>query len=247
MGPRGYPLHFLDRTLPTIEENLALDEALLVEVEDGRESPHLRVWELPFPAVVLGASGRLLRDVIVDACRRDGVPITRRSSGGGTVVVGPGALNFTVVLARDAAPGLEAVDFAQHYVLERLAATLRARGAAVDVLGSGDLAVDRRKVAGSAQRRLKHHFLVHATILYAFPLELIDRYTRPPERQPLYREGRPHSEFVTNLWMSRSGLVDALQTAWNVTPECPAIAVPEAAVRALTTAKFADPAWVARL
>ena len=238
---------FLDRTLTTIEEDLALDEALLVEAEEGRSWPLVRVWERPEPAVVLGASGRLLQDVVVEACRVDGVPIARRSSGGGTVVVGPGALNFAVVLPRGFAPGLDAVDRAQSFVLERLADALRERGVPVEVLGSGDLTVDRRKVSGSAQRRLREHFLVHATVLYDFPLEWISRYTRLPDRQPAYRESRSHDDFVANLDVSRSELVAALRTAWGVDPESAEPKVPSQLVAALVADKYGDHAWVGRL
>ena len=113
-----------------------------------------------------------------------------------------------------AAPGLGAVDVAQRFVLERIAAAVRALGPPVEVLGSGDLTLARRKVAGSAQRRLRHHFLVHATILYRFPLERIARYLGPPRREPSYRQGRPHEEFVANLDLPRAALVGAIRSAW---------------------------------
>ncbi len=240
-------MRFLDRTLPTIEEDLALDEALLIDVEEGRAGPLLRVWERPSPAIVLGASGRLLDDVIVETCRADRVPIARRSSGGGTVVVGPGALNFAVVLPRDFAPGLEAVDRAQSFVLEQLAGSLRARGVPVAVLGSGDLTIAGRKVSGSAQRRLKRHFLVHATILLDFPLDLIARYTRLPERQPDYREGRSHEDFVANLGVTRAELVAALRDAWGVDSDAIPPEIPAELVASLVASKFGDPAWLNRL
>src|SRR5207244_3435454 len=83
----------------------------------------------------------------------DGVAIARRASGGGTVVIGPGTLNVAVVLPAAAAPGLGAVDVAQAYVLGRIARALRGRGPAVELLGSGDLTLDRRKFAGSARPR----------------------------------------------------------------------------------------------
>src|SRR6185437_14246053 len=63
-GPRWkLMVDFLDLTLPTAEENLALDEALLLEAEAGRRGETLRLWEHPHPAVVLGAGCRLLDDV----------------------------------------------------------------------------------------------------------------------------------------------------------------------------------------
>ena len=56
-------MEFLDVTLPSLPENLALDEALLLEAEAGRGGEVLRLWEWPRPAVVLGAGGRIADDV----------------------------------------------------------------------------------------------------------------------------------------------------------------------------------------
>lgn len=241
-------MRYLDLTLPEIAENLALDEALLVAAEEREAGPILRVWEAPSPAVVLGASGRLRDDVLIEACRTDGVAIARRSSGGGTVVVGPGALNVTVVLAADTAPGLTAVDEAHRFVLDRLARAIRAQGPPVEVLGLGDLTLDLRKFSGSAQRRLRHHFLVHATILYNFPLPLVSRYTALPRRQPAYRDQRTHDDFLTNLPLSRENLLHAVSHAWLPQDQPPELMPPpEDLLRDLLAAKFADPTWIERL
>lgn len=241
-------MRFLDLTLPGIAENLALDEALLIEADGRGGGPVLRLWEPEGLAVILGASCRWREDVRVEACRGDGVAIARRSSGGGTVVVGPGALNVTVVLPEGAAPGLGAVDKAHAFVLDRIATALRARGPAVEVLGLGDLTLDRRKFSGSAQRRLRTHFFVHATILYDFPLERVAQYTTLPRRQPAYRAGRSHDDFLTNLGLPRADLVAAVRAAW-LDPYQPAepAAVPKELVKHLVATKFADPAWIERL
>lgn len=241
-------MRYLDLTLPDIASNLALDEALLVAAEEREAGPSLRTWESSTLAVVLGASGRLHEDVRVEACQDDGVDIARRASGGGTVVIGPGALNVSVVLPTDVAPGLTAVDVAQNYVLSRLAESIRAQGPAVEILGLGDLTLDLRKFSGSAQRRLRHHFLVHASILYDFPLHLVPRYTGLPRRQPSYRGQRTHEDFLTNLPLARQNLLDAITGAWLPAHRPPELmAPPEDLVRDLRAAKFADPAWVERL
>src|SRR5262245_11581272 len=164
---------YFEGALPGIAANLALDEALLIEADERQAGPALRIWEPDEPAVVLGASRRWRAEVKVETCRAEGVAIARRSSGGGTRVIGPGTLNMAVVLPAAAAPGLEAVDRAQTFVLARIAYAIRALGPPVELHGSGDLTLgrERRKFAGSAQRRLRTHFLVHATFLYGFPLE----------------------------------------------------------------------------
>src|SRR5271157_5434874 len=61
-------MSLLDLTLETVEANLALDEALLIEADEGRAGAVLRFWDYPRFAVVLGASRRLAGDVRVDAC-----------------------------------------------------------------------------------------------------------------------------------------------------------------------------------
>src|SRR5262245_19901766 len=88
----------LDLSLPTIEGNLALDEALLLEAEAGLGGEVLRFWESTRPAIVIGAGGKLADDVNEAACLADQVAIARRSSGGGTVLLGPGCLCFSLVL-----------------------------------------------------------------------------------------------------------------------------------------------------
>src|SRR5262249_23639942 len=136
----------------------------------------------------------------------------------------------------------------QRFVLERIAAAIRTEGPPVEVRGSGDLTLGLRKCAGSAQRRLRRHFLVHASILYRFPLEMIDRYTMLPARQPVYRQGRAHGQFVGNRERPGERLVAAVRAAW-LDPDAPTktAIVPKERMASLAAEKFADPAWIERL
>ena len=65
--------------------------------------------------------------------------------------------------------------------------------------GTSDLALNDRKFSGNAQQRKRTHLLHHGTLLYAFATEPLARYLKPPPRQPAYRAGRSHADFVTNL------------------------------------------------
>jgi lipoate-protein ligase A len=241
-------MRYCEETLSTVEEDLALDEALLIQADAGEGSSTLRLWEPRGYAVVLGASRRLREDVRVENCEADGVPVARRSSGGGTVVIGPGTINATVVLRDDAAPGLEAVDTAQRFVLDRFAASLRAAvDPGIEVLGLGDFAVAGRKFAGSAQRRLKRWFLVHLTILHDFPLDRISRYLGQPGRAPGYRRGRSHEDFLMNLGAGRKIVLDSLRRAWMPPSwDAPTASAPRELVRDLVRAKYSNRAWIER-
>ncbi|MDH5639889.1 MAG: hypothetical protein OEY28_01240, partial [Nitrospira sp.] len=74
-------LRLLDLTLPTPAENLALDEALLDELDEHEGDPVLRFWESDRLFVVLGATCRAVHDVHLAACEQDGIPVLRRASG----------------------------------------------------------------------------------------------------------------------------------------------------------------------
>ncbi|MGO9470573.1 MAG: biotin/lipoate A/B protein ligase family protein [Isosphaeraceae bacterium] len=236
-----------DLTCSRVEEDLALDEALLIEADGSNGPAVLRFWEPRHNAVVLGASRTIRDDVLVEACRVDGVPVLRRSSGGGTVVVGPGVLNVAFVLPETRAPGLWAVDAAHRYVLERLAESMARAGQPVTIEGSGDLVKGGRKCGGSAQRRLKHWFMVHCSILYQMPVERIARYLALPDRQPAYRERRSHQDFMSNLPLPRRTLVEAIRATWSPgSVPCPPPPRALALVPDLVSEKFGNRGWIER-
>jgi lipoate-protein ligase A len=235
-------MRWLDVTLATAEENLALDEALLLEAEAGRGGEVLRLWEWPTSAVVLGSGCKLADDVDDDACRADGVPILRRSSGGGTVLLGQGCLCFSLVLSFTRSPELTDIRPSYRVILVRVAEALGMPE--VEQAGISDLAIAGRKFSGNAQQRKRHHLLHHGTILYAFDLARVGRYLRPPPRQPEYRAGREHEAFIRNLEIARQRLVAGLRQAWDAGEElheCPA-----AEVQRLVAEKYATEAWSRR-
>lgn len=234
-------MRLLDLTLPNPADNLALDEALLVAAEEADAGEVLRLWELPSPAVVVGAGGSVAIDVNTAACEADGVPILRRSSGGGTVVLGPGCLCFSLVLAYDRAPGLNEIPASNRYVLGRARNALRAIAPGASLEGTNDLAAGGVKFSGNAQQRKRRHFLHHGTLLCGFDLALIPKYLNAPERQPDYRRERPHSEFVTNLPATVTEVKRALISEWR--PDGEYDPVPWETVRALVAEKYSRDDW----
>jgi lipoate-protein ligase A len=208
-------MHFLDLTLPSPAENLALDEALLESAVAGEGGAVLRVWESPAPFVVLGLGGRAADDVDAAACAADGVPVLRRASGGGTVLQGPGCLSYALVLPVAAEPALASIAGTNTYVLTRVAAALAAFAPGVAPQGTSDLAVAGRKVSGNAQRRKKAWVLFHGTLLYGFDAGRAARYLTLPPRRPAYRADRAHADFLANLPASAQALKAALRMAWS--------------------------------
>lgn len=208
-------LRLCDATLASPTENLDFDLALVRAVQADPAAATLRVWEAAQHAVIVGRSNDIEQEVDVAACQADGVPIVRRPSGGGAVVIGPGCLCFSLALpipGHHAELGISGITRA---VMQHLAASLAVPHEDVQVQGISDLVLRNRKFSGNSQRWLRTAFLHHGTILYEFDLERLERYLNQPSRQPEYRQGRPHREFVTNLTRPRESLIRSLAGTWN--------------------------------
>ena len=232
----------LDLTLPSAAENLALDEALLDEAEAALAPDEtLRLWEPHTPMVVVGRSSRIDVEVHVDACRELGIPVLRRPSGGAAVVAGPGCLMYSLVLSYKLRPHLRAVSAAHRCILDAMATALAPFVPGVRPCGTSDLAIGELKFSGNSARSRREHLLYHGTLLYDFPLWLIDRCLAMPPRMPAYRGDRPHGRFVTNLPLPAATIRQALLAAWDVRQH--RAHWPEQRTASLVAEKYSRPEW----
>jgi len=237
-------MHFLDLTLSSAAENLALDEALLLSAESTGGPELLRLWEWQAPAVVLGSGSRLLEDVDEPTCRLDQVPILRRASGGGTVLLGSGCLCFSLVLAYERSFALGSIRSSYEFVLGRIRHALLDLVPACELAGTSDLAFGGRKFSGNSQQRKQKYLLHHGTLLYRFDLAQVSRYLHLPSRLPAYRDSREHATFLTNLAVDGHDLKDRLRGAWDI--DGTKSALPLDLVCDLVASKYGMEEWTRR-
>jgi lipoate---protein ligase len=239
-------MELLDLTLPSPAENLACDEVLLDWCEAGDGGEILRFWEPREHFVVVGYANQVAREVNVAACEARGIPVLRRCSGGGTVVQGPGCLNYTLVLRITADGPLHNIGVANQFIMRQnraAIATLNPQPSTLNVAirGHTDLATGERKFSGNSQRRRKHFLLFHGTFLLNFDLALVSELLPMPSRQPEYREHRPHTEFLTNLNVPANEVKAVLQQAWKAGE--PLKNPPLEKITALAQEKYATREW----
>jgi len=193
-----------DISLDDPAQNVALDDILLARAEREGGAGFLRFWEAPRPFIVLGRISQAEDDLWLERVRQDLIPVIRRSSGGGTVIQGPGCLNYTLIMAKDSDPEYADLNRSYRRILGRLLEGIACYYPAVDFRPLSDMVLlsasqEERKFSGCAQRRGRHYFLHHGTLLYAFDLALMERYLRMPFQMPVYRRERAHREFVANI------------------------------------------------
>lgn len=239
-------MKYIDLTLSTPAENLACDEALLDWCEEDEGPELLRFWEPQQSFVVIGYANRAAVEVNLAACRELAVPVHRRASGGGTVLQGPGCLNYSLVLKIQPDGPLHSIPATNAFILDRHRRALETLlGPGVQRQGSTDLTTGGLKFSGNAQRRRRHHLLFHGTFLLQFDLALMEKVLRLPSKQPAYRRGRSHGEFLTHLPMTAADLKGAMRQAWNADEWLEAW--PGERVKQLVAAHYGREEWNFRL
>jgi len=235
-------MHFLDLTLEAPEENLALDEALLDLCEVGEIGDTLRFWDPKRYFIVVGYANTVQTEVNLTACSQDGVPVLRRCTGGGTVLQGPGVLNYSLVLRLEHAPALTGIHDTNNYILGAHARALSALlGATVEQEGQTDLAIAGLKFSGNAQRRRRRCVLFHGSLLLSLDSEQVERYLWSPSKEPDYRRKRSHRNFLRNLGVSPDDVKASLRSVWEARDAL--MQIPHAAVAKLVQEKYSKPEW----
>ena len=211
-------IHLSQLTLEQSAANIAFDEALLEEAEAEPGHPEvLRIWEPPETIVVVGRSSPIEQEVNLDFCRRHDIQIFRRCSGGASIVTGPGCLMYAVLLDYRGRENLRMLEQAHRFVIDQLRLAVERTGLEVQMQGTSDVTYQDRKFSGNSLRCKRNWMLYHGTILCDFDLQLIANCLGSPKRQPAYRGGRSHQEFLTLLPTDTDVLRNALIEQWSAT------------------------------
>jgi lipoate-protein ligase A len=242
-------MQILDLTFPTPAENLACDEALLDWREENGNEEILRFWDARETFVVAGYANKIVTEVNVENCRAKRIPIFRRCSGGGTVLQGAGCLNYALVLRIAEDGPCRTITSANEFIMKTNCAAIENlfkskienRKSGILVRGHTDLALDGLKFSGNSQRRKKNFLLFHGTFLLNLDLALVAIFLRMPSKQPDYRQGRGHGEFLTNLDLPSKKVKAALRKAWNANQELKDF--PKLEIQKLAAQKYSTDGW----
>jgi len=234
--------------------HMALDEVLLHRVIAGARRPTVRFWAWVEPALVIGSHQSVVNEVDTVAAKKLGFTITRRMSGGGTMLCEPDrTITYSLYVPATVVAGLS---FRQSYAA--LDAWAVRSFIALDVPASyreiNDIISPRGKIAGAAQARRRGFVLHHTTIAHTIDPNLVPRLIRVGRDRLSERGVRSAEKPVSPL-------------SWFTSVDCAGVArhmeqsfasefnVHESklsddeldAARELESSKYATPAWINRL
>ncbi len=164
------------------------------------QAPSLFAWVPQSYAVVLGASQTPEKEVHLDVLRERAWPLCKRRGGGGAVLLGPHCLCLGIRLPRQSAwSPLTYFKTINRALAKSLNHLLPDSNASIQETGISDLAIGSLKIAGTSLYLSRDIALYLASILIEANRQDIEAVLKHPSREPDYRSGRPHGDFILGL------------------------------------------------
>ncbi len=211
MTPQEYPLatwRLLNTGSADGATNMAIDEAILTAVAEGRSPPTLRFFAWEPPCLSIGYNQAMMDEVDITRCQQAGVDVVRRPTGG-RAILHTGELTYSIVapqgeprvaggvvesyrrLSAGLVRGLSflGLDVAQAEAGHGQDADVSA--ACFDAPSAYEVTAGGKKLVGSAQVRRKEVVLQHGSLPLQGDITRICRYLVVPSeerRQELRQE-----------------------------------------------------------
>lgn len=185
------PVHWIVHPKRPIYDQLVLEEALLRA--DDRN--YVLIQYGSPRCIVMGSSQNPSQLLDLPRVHQNRIPIIQRMSGGGTVIVDEHTLFVSFIFSLtdcQLAPFPEPI-MRWCYDLYQKAWAIPGFS-----LIDNDFTIHHHKCGGNAQYIRKNRFLHHTSFLWDFYDSNMD-YLLPPPKQPTYRQGRTHNEFLCRL------------------------------------------------
>ncbi len=124
-----------------------------------------------------------------DYCAKQGIPVMRRETGGGMVLLGPGQVFYTLVIKRPHAPVPSPVDQAYEHLSKAPISVYRDLGVTAILRPINDIVTEGgRKITGQGAGDINGYFCFVGSILIDFDVELMHKIVQLPSedlRAPL--------------------------------------------------------------
>ncbi len=157
--------------------------ALAPSVGSAASPPTAVVLHPSVPFANVGFHQEAEREIDLDHCRKQGIPVVRRVVGGGAILDGPWEQDY-MLLVPAGAPGTQGgiEAFYEHY-LEPVRSTLLRFGVAAERSGVNDLAVHGRKISANGALLLDGCWVLVGDILLDLDLPAMSRALRVPDEK----------------------------------------------------------------
>jgi lipoate-protein ligase A len=171
-----------------------LPDAVLMEDDSAYRC---MIWQPGFLAIILGQSNKAMDSLYMDRVIQDNVPVYKRPSGGETVILSPKTLVISIAKRGDQLKS--PTKYFRAYNEQIIAALTNLGIQNLRSDGISDICIGEKKILGSSIYRNKDLVLYHAVLNIGEKVDTIQFYLKHPLKEPDYRKGRSHKDFVTSI------------------------------------------------
>jgi lipoate-protein ligase A len=189
----------LDTGIRSGAENMALDELLLEWKAQERIPSTLRFLQFSNPTVLVGHHQSVEEEVRLDYCRRKGIEINRRLTGGGALYWGQRELGWEIYISKTDPRIPSRIEDLYRKMGEAAAAGLRHLGVRAHFRPRNDIEIQGRKISGTGGTELSGAILFQGTVLVDFDVDEMLRALRIPTEKLQDKEIESVKERVTCL------------------------------------------------
>lgn len=167
-------IRFIDLETHSAAMNMAIDEAVMLAMKAGEAPPTFRIYRWSPSAVSIGTFQGMNEEVNVDYCKRNGIDVVRRVTGGGAVYHDyEGEITYSIILPKD--HRLVPKDIIKSYEIlcNGIVVALAKLGIDAQFVPINDIVTGGKKISGNAQTRRYGTVLQHGTTLLDLDVEMM--------------------------------------------------------------------------
>ena len=156
-----------------------------------------KFWVPDSITCVLGASQKPEKETNPENILRDEIPVLKRSGGGGAVILSPSTFCYGVKFKKEKHLHINDYFNMGTSVLQKVL------DMHFDIdsspRGISDLCIGQKKILGCSLYMPRECVLYLASVIVQPSYDLIEKYLCHPTREPDYRQGRSHTDFITSI------------------------------------------------
>ena len=169
-----------------------------IQILESEKAYDFCVWQPDDTYIILGRANDAETAVFTEKAEKNNLKILKRPSGGESVILSPSMIVFSLKITLENLKN-------PHKIFEIINADLISSLTKLGIenlhsKGISDLSIGEKKILGSSIYRKQNTLFYHAVLNVKEDISIISSYLKHPKKEPDYRKGRNHDEFVTSIY-----------------------------------------------
>jgi lipoyltransferase/lipoate-protein ligase len=157
---------FIDLEVHSAFVNMAIDEAIMLSMKEGKVGPTLRLYRWHPTAVSIGIFQGMEDEVDIDFCKSQDIDVIRRITGGGAVYHDyNGEITYSIILPKGHRLAPDDIIESYKIICSGVVVALSQLGIDSEFKAINDVVTGEKKISGNAQTRHYSCILQHGTVL----------------------------------------------------------------------------------